>query len=80
MKAENKHAEKLLTHLNMLIDYWSKVDKEDPKANIEGVIFSVLVMIDGGGMVFPEGIDLIDRETGETISTGYLHEILKNYK
>lgn len=78
MKAENKQTEKLLTHLNMLIDYWSKQDNE-PKDNIEGVIFSFLVMIDGGS-IFPEGLDLIDRETGETISTGYLHEILQNYK
>ena len=79
MKTENKKTEKLLTHLNMLIDYWSEIENKDLKDNIDGVVFSFLVMIDGGS-AFPEGIDLIDRETGETISTGYLHEILRNYK
>ena len=80
MIKENKQTEKLLTHLNRLIDYWAEVDDEIQKDNIEGAVFSFLVMIDGGTGEFPYGIDLIDRQTKEKISNGYLHEILKKYK
>lgn len=80
MAKENKKTEELLIHLNLLIDFWSKIENKDPKFAIDGVISTFLVMIDGGHGTFPEGMDLIDRKTGETISNGYLHEILQNYK
>lgn len=78
-KQEDEQIVKFLKHLNNSIDYWSKVENISEKEKISGVIFSFLVMIDGGGNVFPSGLDLIDRETGKDISNGYLHEILHDY-
>ena len=78
MSTEKQNTKKLLTHLNGLINYWSKTDNNS-NDKVAGVVFSVLVTIDGGTDVFPHGIDLIDPQSGERISTGYLHEILGKY-
>jgi len=79
MIKEKKQTEELLTQLNHLAKYWSETDNpiED---KLSGVLFSFLVMIDGGSGSFEHGIKMIDNATGEEISNGYLHEIFNKYK
>lgn len=82
-----------LTHVNHLIDYWDELPEVDQatghkhtqKDRIEGVVFSLLVLLDGGsnGMYCVRRC-ITDGETGEVIDygpdiAGSLHELLGNY-
>ena len=83
MIKEKKQTEELLTQLNHLAKYWAETENTT-EDKLSGVLFSFLVMIDGGATTangfFEHGIKMIDNATGEEISNGYLHEIFNNYK
>jgi hypothetical protein len=75
---QEKIVKKFLKHLNRTVKYWDGIETGDSKA--DAMVFSFLVLLDGGDGEFLNGFDLIDRETGENISIGYLHEIRNNYE
>ena len=76
-KKENA-VKKFLIHMNKMVKYWDSVETSSSKA--ECMLFTFLVMLDGGDSEFLSGFDLIDRESGENISIGHLHEIMQKYE
>ncbi|MBR4021790.1 MAG: hypothetical protein IKI94_04220 [Ruminococcus sp.] len=57
-------------------DYWLSLPEKPSNEVVDGVIHSILVMIDGDSSVNDfHPLQIIDEETQERIDCGYLHEL-----
>ena len=73
---DNSVQEKFIECLKFTRDYWLSLPNKSPKEIVDGVLFSLLVMIDGdSGTNDFHSLKIIDEETGERIDCGYLHEL-----
>ena len=56
-------------------NYWLRQSTRTTEEIVDGVLFSLLVMIDGdSGMNDFHALQVIDTEDGQQIDCGYLHE------
>lgn len=71
----NKQRE-FIKNLKEIKDYWLSQEGMSSEEIVDGVLFSILVLIDGdsGQNDFHE-LEIIDVESNEQISCGYLHEL-----
>ena len=80
---ESKEREKFLNEVHNIINYWVNEDIENDtsKKRIEGVVFSILVLLDGGNIGNPgyKLIPLNDSEIAVDIAGG-LHEYFHKRK
>lgn len=91
---EERDRAEFLEHANVLIDYWNELPEYDLATarkctqhdRISGVVFSLLVALDGGASIGPYVLRraICDGQTGEFIGAGPdiaggLHELLGNY-
>lgn len=68
--------EKFVKNLKTIKDYWASLPDKTPEEVADGVIFSILVMIDGdSGTNDFHSLEIKDKETQERIDCGYLHEV-----
>ena len=56
-------------------NYWLKQSTRTTEEIVDGILFSLLVMIDGdSGMNDFHALQIIDTKDGQQIDCGYLHE------
>lgn len=68
--------EKFIAQIKSDRDYWLEQEGKTTKEIIDGVLFSLLVMIDGDSATNDfHRIKVIDTENGKRIDCGYLHEL-----
>lgn len=68
--------EKFVNALKTIKDYWTSLPDKTSDEVADGIIFSILVMIDGdSGTNDFHSLEIKDEETKERIDCGYLHEI-----
>ena len=68
--------EQFINQIKNIKNYWLSLPDKTAEEVVDGVLFSLLVMIDGdSGMNDFHALALIDTEDDESISCGYLHEI-----
>ena len=71
--------EQFIEQIKDIKNYWLSLPDKTVEEVVDGVLFSLLVMIDGdSGMNDFHALELIDTEDDESISCGYLHEIYCN--
>lgn len=71
--------EKFIQALKEIKKYWLAVPNETTDRIVDGVLFSVLVMIDGDSSVNDfHALQIADSETGTRIDCGYLHDLYFN--
>ncbi len=74
MCKQNKQ-EEFVEHIKGIKDYWISLPNKTTEEIVDGVLFSLLVMIDGdSGMNDFHPLKIIDTMDGEQINCGYLHE------
>lgn len=67
--------EQFVNQIKNIKNYWLSVPNQTTEEVIDGVLFSLLVMIDGdSGMNDFHSLKIIDTEDGQRIDCGYLHE------
>lgn len=70
--------EKFLNNLKAIKEYWIK-SGTTPEMVADGIIFSILVMIDGdSGVNDFHPLKIIDQETGKQINHSRLHEVFSD--
>lgn len=68
--------EKFVNNLKTIKDYWISLPDKTSEEVADGIIFSILVMIDGdSGTNDFHSLEIKDEESKERIDCGYLHEI-----
>ena len=71
-----KKQEEFIECLKANRDYWLSLPGKTTKEVVDGVLFSLLVMIDGdSGTNDFHALNITDSETGERINCGFLHEL-----
>lgn len=71
--------EKFIDNLKAIKKYWITLPDKSAEEVADGIIFSILVMIDGdSGINDFHSLKIIDEETGEQINHGYLHEVFSS--
>ena len=67
--------EQFINQLKEIKDYWLSQPDITAEEAVDGVLFSLLVMIDGdSGMNDFHALEIIDTEDEQHIDCGYLHE------
>lgn len=67
--------EQFVNQIKNIKNYWLSVPNQTTEEVVDGVLFSLLVMIDGdSGMNDFHSLKIIDTEDGQQIDCGYLHE------
>ena len=67
--------EQFIEQLKDIKDYWLRQPNLTTEETVDGVLFSLLVMIDGDSSANNfRALEIIDTEDDESISCGYLHE------
>ena len=67
--------EQFVNQLKDIKNYWLRQSTRMTEEIVDGVLFSLLVMIDGeSGMNDFHALRIIDTEDGQQIDCGYLHE------
>ena len=67
--------EQFIKQIKDIKNYWLSLPNKTTEEVVDGVLFSLLVMIDGdSGMNDFHALEIIDTEDDEPISCGYLHE------
>ena len=67
--------EQFIEQIKDIKDYWLRQPNLTTEDTIDGVLFSLLVMIDGDSSANNfRALEIIDTEDDESISCGYLHE------
>lgn len=67
--------EQFIEQIKNIKNYWLSMPDKTTEEVIDGVLFSLLVMIDGdSGINDFRALEIIDTEDDEFISCGYLHE------
>ena len=67
--------EQFIKQIKNIKNYWLSVPNQTTEEVVDGVLFSLLVMIDGdSGMNDFHALEIIDTEDGQQIDCGYLHE------
>ena len=67
--------EQFINQIKDIKNYWLSQPNITTEEVVDGVLFSLLVMIDGdSGMNDFHALEIIDTEDDESISCGYLHE------
>jgi hypothetical protein len=46
-KTKEEVKQEFLKNIHSLVDYWNEVDEKDNKERLEGLAFSILVLLDG---------------------------------
>ena len=73
--SEQKKQEEFVEQIKGIKDYWISLPNKTTEEIVDGVLFSLLVMIDGdSGMNDFRPLKIIDTTDGEQIDCGYLHE------
>ena len=71
----NEH-EKFIQQIKSIRDYWMKQSNKTTEEVVDGVIFSLLVMIDGDSAINDfHSLKVIDTHDGKRLDCGYLHEL-----
>lgn len=78
-KKQQKEVERFLKHINKMGDYWNGLKNLSSEDKVRGMLFTFLVMLDGGDMEYLNGFKLVNKETGVDVSIGYLHEIQNKF-
>ena len=74
MSKQNKQKE-FIEQIKSIKDYWLSLPNKTTEEVVDGVLFSLLVMIDGdSGMNDFHPLKIIDTTDGQRIDCGYLHE------
>lgn len=69
--------EKFIKAFKAIKEYWMTLPDKTTEDIVDGVMFSILVMIDGDSAVNDfHRLQIKDSETGKRIDCGYLHELL----
>lgn len=78
---EKIHAAKeFIESLYKIKNYWLSVEDTTKEYVAHGIIFSILVMIDGDSSDNDfHPLKIVDTDTGERIDCGYLHELFSSY-
>jgi hypothetical protein len=67
--------EQFIDQLKDIKNYWLRQPGLSTEETVDGVLFSLLVMIDGDSSANDfRALEIIDTEDDESISCGYLHE------
>ena len=67
--------EEFINQLKNIKNYWLSLPDQTTEEVVDGVLFSLLVMIDGdSGMNDFHPLEIIDTKDGQQIDCGYLHE------
>ena len=67
--------EEFISQLKGIKNYWLSLPDKTTEQVVDGVLFSLLVMIDGeSGMNDFHALEIIDTEDEQQIDCGYLHE------
>jgi hypothetical protein len=67
--------EEFISQLKDIKNYWLSLPNKTTEEAVDGVLFSLLVMIDGeSGMNDFHALEIIDTEDDQQIDCGYLHE------
>lgn len=67
--------EQFIKQIKDIKNYWLSLPNKTTEEVVDGVLFSLLVMIDGdSGMNDFHALEIIDTEDDKSISCGYLHE------
>lgn len=67
---------KFIQQIKSDIDYWLKQSDKATEEIVYGIIFSLLVMIDGDSATNDfHRLKIIDTHNGKRIDCGYLHEL-----
>ena len=68
--------EEFISQLKDIKNYWLSLPDKTTEEVVDGVLFSLLVMIDGeSGMNDFHALEIIDTEDEQQIDCGYLHEL-----
>ena len=68
--------EQFIEQIKNIKNYWLSVPDKTTEEVVDGVLFSLLVMIDGdSGMNDFHPLAIMDMEDGQQINCGYLHEL-----
>ena len=68
--------EQFINQINDIKNYWLSLPNKTTEEVVDGVLFSLLVMIDGdSGMNDFHPLEIIDTVDGQQIDCGYLHEL-----
>lgn len=68
--------EKFIAQIKSDRDYWLEQKGKTVEEVVDGVLFSLLVMIDGDSATNDfHSLKIIDTHTGSRIDCGYLHEL-----
>lgn len=68
--------EKFIQQIRSDRDYWLEQTNRTTEEIVDGVLFSLLVMIDGDSSTNDfHSLKIIDTHTGKRIDCGYLHEL-----
>lgn len=68
--------EKFITQIKSDRDYWLEQKDKTTEEIVDGVLFSLLVMIDGDSATNDfHRLKIIDTGNGKRIDCGYLHEL-----
>jgi len=58
---KEKAREMFLNHIHDMVEFWANESrKQDPKRKLDGLVFSILALIDGSGMGLP-AMDIVLR-------------------
>lgn len=72
---ETTEQEKFIEQIKVIKEYWLSLPEKTKEEVIDGVIFSLLVMIDGdSGINDFHSLKIIDMKNGKRIDCGHLHE------
>jgi hypothetical protein len=67
--------EQFINQIKDIKNYWLSLPNKTAEEVVDGVLFSLLVMIDGdSGMNDFHPLEIIDTVDGQQIDCGYLHE------
>ena len=67
--------EQFIEQIKQIKNYWLSQPNQTAEEVVDGVLFSLLVMIDGdSGMNDFHPLEIIDTADGQQINCGYLHE------
>lgn len=68
--------EEFIKQIKGIKNYWLSLSNKTTEEVVDGVLFSLLVMIDGdSGMNDFHPLKIVDTTDGKRIDCGYLHEV-----
>lgn len=71
-----KNQKEFIQQTKEIRDYWLSLPDKSTKEVVDGVLFSLLVMIDGdSGQNDFHRLKITDSETGDRLDCGYLHDL-----